>query len=98
MNQRITPAMLKKKIVFDSNGIKAGIVTDIIREKYEKLTADFLEIELDKKMPWGFKDKVKVRTRDATLMDDGNVKVKYSKEQLKVMSKEQELQKHPPTI
>ena len=98
MNQRITPAMLKQKTVFDSQGIKAGIIVDIIREQYEKLAMDFLEIELDKKMPWGFKDKVKIRTRDAILLDDGNVKVKYSKEQLKVMSKEQELQKHPPTI
>ena len=95
---KVTPDMLKSKVVFDSNGIKAGIIIQVIREKYNKISADFLEIELEKRIKIGPRDKVKVRTRDAQLQPDGNVKVKYSKEQLKVMCKEQELQKHPPTI
>ena len=98
MSQRVTPDSLKSKIVVDANGEKAGTVKDVVREKYEKLTVDFIEIELDKKMPWGFKDKVKVRTREAQLQADGTIKVKYTRDQLKTMSKEQELQKHPPTI
>jgi len=95
---KVTPETLKSKIVFDKDGNKTGRITDIVRKKYEKIVVDFIEIELDKKMPWGFKEKVNVRTRDAQLLDDGNIKVKYSKDQLKVMSKEQALQRHPPTI
>ncbi|MFW9922132.1 MAG: hypothetical protein ACFFDW_02460 [Candidatus Thorarchaeota archaeon] len=98
MGQKVTPDMLKSKIVFDTKDAKVGIVKDIVREKYEKLTMDFIEIELDKLVPIGFKDKVKIRTRDAILLSDGNIKVKFTKEQLKTMSKEQELQRHPPTI
>ena len=98
MNQKITPDMLKSKFVFDSNGIKAGVIKKVVREKYEKLTMDFLEIELEKKIKIGYRDKVKIRTRDASLRPDGNIDVKYTKEQLKVMSKEQELQRHPPTV
>lgn len=90
--------MLKSKLVFDANGIKAGIIRKVVRDQYKKLTMDFLEIELEKKINIGFRTIVKVRTRDATLREDGNVNVKYTKEQLKIMSKEQELQKHPPTI
>ncbi len=95
---KITPDMLKSKLVFDSNGIRAGTITEVIREHYNKISVNFIEIELDKRIKIGPKVKVKVRTRDAQLQTDGNVKVKYSKEQLKVMSKEQELQRHPPTI
>ena len=95
---KVSPQSLKSKIVFDKQGNKAGIILDIKREKYEKIHVDFLEIELDKKINWGLKDKVLVRTRDAHLLDDGNIKVKYTKDQLKVMAKEQELQRHPPTI
>ena len=98
MNQKVTPDSLKSKIVIGANAEKVGTVKQVVREKYEKLTADFIEIELEKKMPWGPKDVVKIRTRDATLQADGTIKVKYTKEQLKVMYKEQELQKHPPTI
>lgn len=98
MNQKVTPDSLKSKIVIDANGIKAGTIKRVIREKYERLTVDFIEIEIDKKVPWGFKDVVKVHTRDASLQEDGTIKVKFTKEQLKTMSKEQELQKHPPTI
>ncbi|NHJ03842.1 MAG: hypothetical protein EAX90_03400 [Candidatus Heimdallarchaeota archaeon] len=98
MSQKVTPDMLKSKFVFDINGIKAGIVKKVVRDQYKKLTMDFLEIELEKKINIGFKTIVKVRTRDATLREDGNVNVKFTKEQLKVMSKEQELQRHPPTI
>ena len=95
---KVTPETLKSKIVFDKNDNKAGIILGIVRDKYEKITVDFLEIELDKRINLGPRDKVLVRTRDAHLLDDGNIKVKYSKDQLKVMSKEQELQRHPPTI
>ncbi len=98
MNQRVTPDSLKLKIVIDTNGVKAGIVKGVIREKYERLSIDFLEIEIDKKIPLGLKDIVKIHTRDASLQADGTIKVKFTKEQLKTMSKEQELQKHPPTI
>ncbi|NHJ86570.1 MAG: hypothetical protein FK734_13980 [Asgard group archaeon] len=95
---KVTADMLKKKLVIDANDIKVGIVKDIIREQYNKIAVDFLEIELDKKVPLGFKDKVKVRARDAQITKDGNIKVNFTKEQLKTMSKEQELQRHPPTI
>lgn len=95
---KITPDMLKSKLVFDSKGIRAGTITKVIRERYNKFSADFIEIELDRRFNIGPKVKVKVRTRDAQLQTDGNVKVKHSKEQLKVMSKEQELQRHPPTV
>ncbi|MHA1503873.1 MAG: hypothetical protein ACTSPT_01630 [Candidatus Heimdallarchaeota archaeon] len=95
---KVTPETLKSKIVFDKDGNKAGLILGIVRDKYEKITVDFIEIELDKKINWGARTKVLVRTRDAQLRDDGNINVKYSKDQLKVMSKEQELQRHPPTI
>ncbi|MHA1126095.1 MAG: hypothetical protein ACTSO7_10180 [Candidatus Heimdallarchaeota archaeon] len=95
---KVTPETLKSKIVFDKDGNKAGIILGIVREKYEKITVDFIEVELDKRINWGAREKVKVRTRDAHLRDDGNINVKYTKDQLKVMSKEQELQRHPPTI
>lgn len=95
---KVTVETLKSKLVFDKNGNKTGIIIDIVREKYEKITVDFIEIELDKKINWGAREKVKVRTRDAHMRDDGNIKVKYTRDQLKVMSKEQELQRHPPTI
>ena len=95
---KVTPETLKSKLVFDKNGNKAGMILGIVRDKYEKITVDFIEIELDKKINWGARLKVLVRTRDAHLRDDGNINVKYTKEQLKVMSKEQELQRHPPTI
>ena len=98
MSHKVTPDMLKSKLVFDANGIKAGIIRKVVRDQYKKLTMDFLEIELEKKINIGFRTIVKVRTRDATLREDGNVNVKYTKEQLKIMSKEQELQRHPPTI
>ena len=98
MSQKVTPDSLKSKTVIGADGEKVGIVKQVVRETYKKLTADFIEVELDKKMPWGPKDVVKVRTRDATLQEDGTIKVKHTKEQLKVMFKEQELQKHPPTI
>lgn len=98
MPQKITPDMLKNKTVYDVKGNKAGVIVAVIREKYKQLALDFLEIEIDRKVPWGFRDKVKVRTGDAILQKDGTVKVKYTKEQLKIMSKEQELQKHPPTV
>lgn len=98
MNQKVTPESLKSKTVIDANGVKAGIIKRVIREKYERLSADFIEIEIDKKIPLGFRDVVKIRTQDASLQDDGTIKVKFTKEQLKTMSKEQELQKHPPTI
>ena len=95
---KVTPETLKSKVVFDKDGNKAGLILGIVRDKYEKITVDFIEIELDKKINWGARLKVLVRTRDAHLRDDGNINVKYTKEQLKVMSKEQELQRHPPTI
>ncbi len=95
---KVTPETLKSKIVFDKDGNKAGMILGIVRDKYEKITVDFIEIELDKKINWGARTKVLVRTRDAHLRDDGNINVKYSKDRLKVMSKEQELQRHPPTI
>ena len=95
---KVTPETLKSKIVFDKDGNKAGLILGIVRDKYEKITVDFIEIELDKKINWGTRIKVLVRTRDAHLRDDGNINVKYTKDQLKVMSKEQELQRHPPTI
>jgi len=98
LNQKVTPDSLKSKIVIDINGIKAGIIKRVLREKYRRLTADFIEIEIDKIVPWGFKNTVKIHTRDASLQEDGTIKVKFTKEQLKTMSKEQELQKHPPTI
>ena len=98
MSGKVTPDMLKNKLVFDSKGTKVGLVKDIVREQYRKLNMDFLEIELDKKMPWGPKDIVKVRTSDAHLLSDGNIKVKYSRNQLKTMHQEQELRKHPPTV
>jgi len=90
--------MLKKKDVFDIDGNKIGIIHDVIREKYKLISADFLEVELTKRIKIGPRDLVKVRTRDAELMPDGNVKVKFTKEKLKIMMKEQELQKHPPTV
>ena len=95
---KVTPETLKSKMVFDKDGNKAGLILGIVRDKYEKITVDFIEIELDKKINWGARIKVLVRTRDAHLRDDGNINVKYTKDQLKVMSKEQELQRHPPTI
>ncbi|NHJ40354.1 MAG: hypothetical protein FK731_10010 [Asgard group archaeon] len=95
---KITPDMLKKKDVFDIDGNKIGIIHDVIREKYKLISADFLEVELTKRIKIGPRDLVKVRTRDAELMPDGNVKVKFTKEKLKIMMKEQELQKHPPTV
>jgi len=95
---KVTPDMLKSKIVFDTKGVKAGTVLKVIREKYEKISADFIEIEIEKRFNFGAREIVKVRTRDAQLQPDGNVKVKYTKEQLRVMAKEQELQRHPPTI
>ncbi len=95
---KVTPDMLKSKTVFDINGIKAGTILKVIREKYEKISADFIEIEIEKRIKFGAKEIVKVRTRDAQLQSDGNVKVKYTKDQLKVMAKEQELQRHPPTV
>ena len=82
----------------DQLTVAAGMILGIVRDKYEKITVDFIEIELDKKINRGARTKVLVRTRDAHLRDDGNINVKYSKDQLKVMSKEQELQRHPPTI
>ena len=98
MSNRITPDMLISKFVFDSKGEKIGHIKEVIREKYEKLSVDFLEITLDKKVPWGPRDTVKIRTVDAQLLKDGNIRVKYSKSQIKTMAKEQELQKHPPTV
>ena len=98
MNQKVSPDSLKSKIVIDVNGIKAGIIKRVLREKYRRLSADFIEIEIDKKVPWGFKNIVKLHTRDVSLQEDGTIKVKFTKEQLKTMAKEQELQKHPPTI
>ena len=90
--------MLKSRLVIDSKGDKAGVVLQVIREKYERLFLDFIEVELDKKIPWGFKEKVKIRTSDAILQSDGSIRVKFTKDQMKVMSKEQELQRHPPTV
>ena len=98
MNQKVSPDSLKSKIVIDVNGIKAGIIKRVLREKYRRLSADFIEIEIDKKVPWGFKNIVKIHTRDVSLQEDGTIQVNFTKEQLKTMSKEQELQKHPPTI
>lgn len=95
---KVTPDMLKSKIVFDANGLKAGTVLKIIREKYERISADFIEIEIEKRIKFGAREIVKVRTRDAQLQPDGNIKIKYTKEQLKIMAKEQELQRHPPTV
>lgn len=95
---KVTPDMLKSKIVFDTKGVKSGTVLKVIREKYEKISADFIEIEIEKRIKFGAREIVKVRTRDAQMQPDGNLKVKYTKEQLKVMAKEQELQRHPPTI
>ncbi|MHA1640426.1 MAG: hypothetical protein ACTSXO_08850 [Candidatus Heimdallarchaeota archaeon] len=95
---RVTPEMLKSKSVFDSNDNKVGIISQIIRERYEKINVDFIEITLERKIKIGPATKVKVRTRDAKLLPDGTVKVKFTKDQLKIMAKEQELQRHPPTI
>jgi hypothetical protein len=95
---KVTPDKLKNKDVFDIHGNKIGIIFDVIREQYKLIAADFLQIELTRRIRIGPKDFVKVRTRDAELMPDGNVKVKFTKEELKVMLKEQELQKHPPTV
>lgn len=95
---KVTPDMLKSKIVFDISDKRVGIIKDIIREQYEKIFVDFLKIELDKKLSLGPREYVNVRTNDAQLLYDGNVKVNFTKDQLKVMSKEQELQRHPPTI
>ncbi|MHA1211721.1 MAG: hypothetical protein ACTSSH_04590 [Candidatus Heimdallarchaeota archaeon] len=94
----VTPDMLKSKIVYDSNGIKIGKIAKVVRERYRRITVDFLEIEFDKRINIGPKDFVKVRTKDANMQPDGNIKVNFTKEQLKVMKKEQDLQKHPPTI
>ncbi|NHK31390.1 MAG: hypothetical protein FK730_08570 [Asgard group archaeon] len=95
---KVTPDMLKNKNVFDIDGNKIGIIFDVIREQYKLIAADFIQVELSKRIRIGSRELVKVRTRDAELMPDGNVKVKFTKEELKVMMKEQELQKHPPTV
>jgi hypothetical protein len=95
---KVTPDMLKSRTVFDAKGIKAGTILKVIREKYEKISADFIEIEIEKRIRVGAREIVKVRTRDAQLQPDGNVKVKYTKEELKIMAKEQELQRHPPHV
>ncbi|NHJ47246.1 MAG: hypothetical protein FK733_05605 [Asgard group archaeon] len=95
---KVTPDMLKNKEVFDSTGVKVGKIHDVVREQYKRISADFLEVQLIKRVNLGPKIIVKVRTRDAELMEDGSVKVKFTKDELKTMLKEQELQKHPPTI
>jgi len=95
---RVTPEMLKSKAVFDANDNRVGTVSKVIRERYEKINVDFLEITLEKKIKIGPLLKVKVRTRDAKLLPDGTIKVNFTKDQLKTMAKEQELQRHPPTV
>ncbi|TFG00944.1 MAG: hypothetical protein EU542_07585 [Promethearchaeota archaeon] len=96
MSSNITPEMIIDKIVVDINDEKVGIISDVIEEKYKKISMHFIEVALDKKMPWGFKDKVKIRTTDSELLDNGHIKVKYTKKQLKIMATEQKVQKHPP--
>jgi hypothetical protein len=90
--------MLVNKTVFDINGEKIGFIKKVIREKYEKMTLDFLVIEIERKVPWGYRDEVKVRTTDAKPLPDGNIKLRFTKQKIKIMVKEQELQKHPPTV
>lgn len=95
---KVTPDKLKNKDVFDIEGNKIGVIHKVVREQYKLFSADFLEVELTKRIRIGPRDLVLVRTRDAELMPDGNVKVKFTKDKLKTMMKEQELQKHPPTV
>ncbi|MBN1329889.1 MAG: hypothetical protein JXA54_10480 [Candidatus Heimdallarchaeota archaeon] len=95
---KVTPEMLKSKLVFDSTGTRVGKINQVVRERYKKIAIDFIEIELEKKIPLGPRDKVKVRSKDAQLQTDGSIKVNFTRDELKVMSKEQELQRHPPTI
>jgi hypothetical protein len=95
---KVTPDMLKNKDVFDINDIKVGVIHDVIREQYKRVSCDFLEVQLTKRFNIGPKILVKVRTRDAELKPDGSVKVKFTKDELKIMLKEQELQRHPPTV
>ena len=94
----VTPDMLINKPVIDINGNKGGIIKEVVREKYKKLTVTFLEVSLEKRIKIGPLVLVKVRTKDADILSNGNIKVKFSKEELKTMAKEQELQRHPPTI
>lgn len=94
----VTPDMLKDKPVLDKSGTKVGIVHEVVREKYKQIAVSFLEVSLEKRIKLGPPVLVKVRTRDADMLPDGSIKVNFSKEELKTMAKEQELQKHPPTV
>ncbi|MEA2070135.1 MAG: hypothetical protein U9O98_02495 [Asgard group archaeon] len=98
MTKVITPEKLKNKDVYDINDKLVGKIAKVKREKYQKIAIDFLVIEFDKRVPIGYRDYVSVRTKNAKLLENGIIKVKYTKKQLKKMSKEQELQKHPPRV
>ena len=96
---RVTPDMLKEKIVLDADNQRVGKVIDIVREvTRSKLSLDYLVIELDKRVKIGQKQKVKVRAQDAKILADGSIQVIFTKEKLKTMIKEEELRKHPPTV
>ncbi|MBD3189837.1 MAG: hypothetical protein GF308_04300 [Candidatus Heimdallarchaeota archaeon] len=98
MANRVTPDQLVSKIVIDSENQKVGTIVDIEREKLPKITIDYLVIEFDRRLNIGLKKTVNIRTRDAKLLPDGKIQVNYTKAELKRMSKEEELRRHPPKV